>query len=52
MDLARVREMAVEFTSVGGSQWGRTLGVGALRQRMRSVEGVRAGVERSETCRG
>jgi hypothetical protein len=38
-------EWAAGSASVRGSQWGRTPGVGALRQGMRSAEGVRAGVE-------
>jgi hypothetical protein len=46
MNLAEVGERAVGSTSVGGSWWGGRLGVGVLRQRMRSAEGLRALMER------
>jgi hypothetical protein len=47
MDLAGVGVKTAESASVGGSRWGRTLSVGALRQGMRSAEGVRTRAEQS-----
>jgi hypothetical protein len=45
MDLAGVGERATGSAGVGGFRWGRTPGVVALWQEMRSVEGVRTGEE-------
>jgi hypothetical protein len=45
MDLTRVRERAARSAGVGGSRWRRTLGAGALRQGVKSAEGVRVRVE-------
>ena len=44
-------ERAVGSASIGGFQWGRTRGVGALQQGVRSAERVRVRAEWSEAYR-
>ena len=51
MDLTRMGERAAGSASIGGFRWGRTRGVGALQQGVRSAERVRAGAEWSEAYR-